>query len=118
MFTLPWPPSANRIWRNVPGKGTLKSSEYRTWLAGAMGAIAAEARKQPSTVKGRFHVAIVADRPDRRRRDLDNLAKPILDALTASAVIEDDHLAATITLAWSEAPPAKPGRIHVSVVPA
>lgn len=118
MFTLAWPPSANRIWRNVPGKGTLKSSEYRVWLVGAMGAIAAVARQQPCMVKGRFHVAIVADRPDRRRRDLDNLAKPILDALTASAVIEDDHLASTITLAWSEAEPAKPGCVHVSVVAA
>lgn len=114
-FTLPWPPSANRLWRNVPGKGTLKSAQYRVWIAGAMGAIAAVATQQPCMVKGPFRVSILADRPDRRRRDLDNLAKPILDALTASAIIEDDHLAASISLAWSDLPPAKPGCVRVSV---
>lgn len=118
MFTLPWPPSANRIWRNVPGKGTLKSREYRLWIASAMGSIAAVAVSRPCMVKGPFHVTILADRPDRRRRDLDNLAKPILDVLTASAIIEDDHLAATISLAWSDLPPAKPGLVRVSVVAA
>lgn len=114
-FVLPYPPSANRIWRNVAGK-TLKSREYRLWLASAMGSIAAAAIKRPSMVKGPFSVSIVADRPDRRRRDLDNLAKPILDALTASAIIEDDHLAKTIVLSWSEVAPKAPGSVRVSVV--
>jgi hypothetical protein len=33
-------------------------------------------------------------------------------------VIEDDHLAASIVLAWSDAAPKKPGAVRVTVVAA
>lgn len=113
MLTLPFPPSANRIWRNVYGR-TLKSESYRVWMRAAIGAIAIG---RPTVVSGPFHVSILADRPDKRRRDLDNLAKPILDALKCAAVIDDDHLAQSISLSWSDRAPAKPGAVRVQVEP-
>lgn len=117
--SLPYPPSANRIWRNVPGK-TLKSAEYRQWLLDALVAIPQEARGK---VKGRCSVEIVADRPDRRARDIDNLAKPILDALKTHevkgviipGVIEDDSFVAPLSLDWTSDEPTKGARVHVTI---
>ena len=41
------------------------------------------------------------ERPDKRRRDLDGLAKAPLDLLVTLGIIENDYLAQRITLAWS-----------------
>jgi crossover junction endodeoxyribonuclease RusA len=107
---LPYPPSANRLWRNVPGKGTLKSGHYRLWLAEALASLRAQ---RAPTLKGSYQLTISATPPDRRKRDLDNIAKPISDALKDAGVIEGDHLARRIVLEWSNAEPAKPGAVTV-----
>ena len=111
MLTLPYPPSANAIWRNVNGR-TLKSAAYRSWLAEA-GWLVREQR--PPAVPGSYHLRILADRPDRRARDIDNLIKPVSDLLREARVITDDSLALSVSAAWSDAQPKKPGAIHVHV---
>jgi Holliday junction resolvase RusA-like endonuclease len=45
-------------------------------------------------------VRILLIKPDRRRRDVDNYGKSILDALVLSGVIEDDSLIEKLMLAW------------------
>jgi len=45
-------------------------------------------RKPPSC--GRIALAMDAFPPDHRRRDLDNIQKPVLDALEHAGVYEDD----------------------------
>lgn len=114
MIAVPYPPSVNRIWRNVRGK-TLKSAEYRAWLAEAL--VALRAQHAPA-VKGSYSLAIVADRPDRRQRDLGNLEKAISDLLVHAGVIEDDHLAKSIIMAWSDKAPTKGANVQISVVAA
>lgn len=114
-LTLPYPPSANRLWRSVPGlKSPIKSREYVAWLRAVAAAIPMTARAE---IKGRFHAEILADRPDRRARDLDNLIKPILDALKptpqAKGVIEDDHLSQSITIRWTGDEPVKAACVRV-----
>lgn len=111
-LTMPFPPSANAIWRNVNGR-TLKSKPYRVWLATSLALL--RAQRAPS-IKGSYSLAIVADRPDRRKRDLGNLEKAVSDCLVQAGVIEDDHLAQSILLGWSAAEPKAPGGITVSVV--
>lgn len=111
---MPFPPSANAIWRNVNGR-TLKSAAYRAWLAEALALLRAQ---RAPRLQGSYSLALVADRPDRRRRDLGNLLKATEDCLVQAGVIEDDHLAASIVLAWSDAAPKKPGAVRVTVVAA
>lgn len=111
---LPYPPSANRLWRNVSGR-TLKSGAYRRYLSACKVAVMAQ---RTTPVAGRFHVTIVADRPDDRRRDLDNLVKPSLDALMACGVIDDDSQAEQIIMRWSSREPANDPQLTITVWPA
>jgi crossover junction endodeoxyribonuclease RusA len=88
---LPYPPSINHYWRRV-GPRTLISREGRTFRKNVCALLATGngngPRKPPAG--GRIALAMDAFPPDRRRRDLDNLQKPVLDALEHARVYEDD----------------------------
>ena len=86
-LTLPRPPSVNALFRNIRGKGRVKTERYRTWLRAAMNEILAQ---KPQGIEGPYVVEI---RVDKGRADLDNLAKGPLDLLVKCGVTEDDkHL--------------------------
>ena len=90
--TLPWPPSTHRIWRNVAVHGkprTLLSEEGRRFrtTAAQMCMLGGVNNRQ---LAGRLAVSMVACPPDRRARDLDNVLKATLDALTHAGVWLDD----------------------------
>lgn len=86
-LVLPWPPSVNRYWRSANGRVLIAASgrKYRAdvelvvRLSGRVGV-------GPAPV----NVAIDAYYPDLRRRDIDNLLKAPLDALTAAGMWDDD----------------------------
>ena len=87
-ITLPWPPTVNHYWRNVSGR-TLISSQGRLYREQVRWAVSvAKAALWPESA--RLCVAIEAQPPDKRRRDLDNLPKGVLDALTDAGVWADD----------------------------
>jgi crossover junction endodeoxyribonuclease RusA len=86
ILRLPLPPSANRLWVRAQ-KGMRRSDEYVAWLNEA-GWTAKTQR--PSKIDGPFKVSIHAARPDKRRRDIDNLIKPSLDLMEHLRIIEDD----------------------------
>lgn len=88
-FLLPWPPSANGMWRALNGRNIV-SERYRMWREAAGKALSAQG---PNPLFGPVRVAIRLSPPDARRYDLDNRVKPILDLLVASGVIRgSDHL--------------------------
>jgi len=108
---LPLPPSANRLWRAYQGRN-IKSQAYRTWLAEAAKTLLIQ---RPGSILGKFTAVITVERPDRRRRDIDNLAKPVLDALKFAQVIEDDSLAQRIVLEWAADEPVKDAQVIVQI---
>lgn len=96
-LTLPYPPTVNHLYTNVPGRGRVKSAHYKRWCEEA----GWEARRQRAgKVAGPYALYITACRPDARKRDLGNLEKPISDALKTAGVIEDDHLCEKLTMCW------------------
>lgn len=98
VVTLPYPPTANNMHTVARGR-KVKSTEYKAWRQNAEWSLVAQ--RVPKTC-GPFHVRFYVTRPDRRARDLDNLTKPMLDAIKAAGLIDDDHLAESILLAWRD----------------
>lgn len=96
---LPYPPSANKLWRFVPGKPPLKSAHYRAWLHEAATLVVIAVRA--NIIDGPYLLRIQAGRPDNRRRDLDNLIKPISDSLMQGGAIRDDSDCQRIEACWS-----------------
>jgi len=115
-LSLPYPPSANHLWTNA-GKKQILTDKYRQWKSLAWSAIVDQraGRLFKNTVPGHFSLMLLADRPDRRRRDISNTLKATEDALVTAGVIEDDHLAERITLAWSKRAPGKGAKVHITI---
>lgn len=95
-LTLPYPPSTNRLWVRAK-KGMRRSDEYMTWLNEA-GWLAKAQR--PGSISGPYSMRIHATRPDRRRRDLDNIFKSVGDFLQHIGIIEDDSLCQSLSACW------------------
>ena len=107
MITLnfTYPPSANRMWRNVKGK-TLKSADYRAWLAANAHARIEQLTpaERSVTFPGHYAMMVQARAPDKRRRDLDNLLKPVGDLLQHVGLVADDCNMRGVVAAWADGP--------------
>lgn len=86
-LSLPFPPSVNNLFLNIPGRGRVRSPGYRKWANEAGWII--QLAKQPKLV-GPVCVHLALKAPDKRRRDADNGWKAILDILAKHQVIEGD----------------------------
>jgi crossover junction endodeoxyribonuclease RusA len=51
-------------------------------------------------ITGPIKLEVIATRPDRRRRDVDNLLKSLLDALDHAEVYEDDSQIQDLRITW------------------
>ena len=83
---LPYPPSINHYWRRV-GYRTLISREGRRFRQEVVATLAA---MNVRPVTGDVAVHIIVHPPDRRRRDIDNVIKALLDALEHGGAYADD----------------------------
>jgi len=86
---LGYPPSTNTYYRSLR-KGAMagrviiseKGRDYRIRVQQTVGAV--------TPIDGKLSVEIILCPPDRRRRDVDNCLKALLDALTHAGVWNDD----------------------------
>jgi len=90
-LTLPYPPSVNAYWRRV-GNRTVLSRAAREFRKRVWDLWFAE--KYLFGRKGfgdrEVRVEIEVHPPDQRKRDIDNIAKPVLDALEHAKIIDND----------------------------
>jgi len=104
---LPYPPSVNHYWRRV-GARTLISRGGRAFRASVC-SILAGCGIEP--MDGPLSVEIDVYPPDRRRRDIDNLQKALLDALAHGGAYHDDSQIARLTVQRRHVVPN--GKVHV-----
>lgn len=109
MIRLPWPPSVNHYWGHR-GSRRFLSPRARGWKKEATVLVRA-ARKV--TLSGPVAVALFLYPPDRRRRDLDNVVKAVLDALVSGGLLKDDSQVVELRVVKSL--PRKPGEVLVEV---
>ena len=116
---LPWPPSVNGYW--VPSvafrKGTRKAYGYLRLSAEAEAYRGRVMRmlqeRQAEPIRGRCIVRVRLSPPDKRRRDIDNYHKPLLDALTHAGVWGDDSQAVELHTEWKKM--CRGGRVSITV---
>jgi crossover junction endodeoxyribonuclease RusA len=87
---LPWPPSVNKIWKTTTKGGWYLTKEAVNYKH-VVGYIVACARLQgafPKEIQLDFN--LLAYPPDNRKRDLDNLAKIVCDALQDAKLYTND----------------------------
>ena len=98
-LTLPWPPSTNRYWRTFQGRMII-SAEGRSYRKAVADQVLIQ--RGAKHLEGPLVVVIEAWRPDNRRRDLDNLLKATLDAMTHAGVYEDDSQIVDLRIYWAQ----------------
>ena len=86
-LTLPFPPSVNGYWRNINGR-TLISAKGRAYKKAV--ARLAQWNYAAKQLESRLEVLVILHPPDRRKRDIDNSMKALLDSMQAAGVYLDD----------------------------
>lgn len=96
---MPWPPSVNKYWRTFQGRMII-SAEGRSYRKAVADQVLIQ--RGAKHYEGNLHVVIEAWRPDKRKRDLDNLLKAVLDGLTHAGVWVDDSNIVDLRIYWAE----------------
>lgn len=115
-LTLPFPPSVNRYWRHVVVNGSarsLLSADGRKYKADV--GVEAARQRAPRGIASPVAAHITLHAPDNRRRDVDNYAKGILDALVEAKVLDDDSQVRELFLVWGSV--QRGGKAIVSIRP-
>lgn len=98
------PPSANGMRKSFLKGGkiiSVKSDDYAAWKKRAVDEIAAQGTGR---IDGPYTLSIAAQRHwrSKRARDIDNIIKPISDALVAAGIVKDDSLAESVSAKWAD----------------
>lgn len=95
-IVIPRPPSVNRLWRMGNGR-MYRSAEYVGWLNKCM--VLAKEKRFPA-ILGKYKLMIRVARPDKRRRDIDNIVKAASDFLQHAGIVQDDCLCEALYCKW------------------
>lgn len=99
------PPSTNGLRTHfVDAAGKMRSAKtkrYASWREDAVWEIKAA---RPGRIAGpyRLSIAVQRDWRSKRARDIDNIIKPVSDALVEAGVIKDDSLAEEVSAKWAD----------------
>lgn len=95
---LPFPITTNKLFAGKARR--YKSPEYEAWLYRAKAML--NKQSLPRNIE-HCEIVINAVKPDKRRRDLDNLAKCVQDLLVSCGILKDDYFVECLTIKWAKA---------------
>lgn len=93
---IPWPPTVNHYWVQKGVRRFL--SERALTFRREVWASFSESKHKGFGPKQSLHVSVLLYPPDKRKRDIDNVVKPTLDALQHACVFEDDNQVSALTI--------------------
>lgn len=108
-LTLPFPPSVNTIWRAFKNRVIL-SKKGRDYYKRAAVILLEQGIKTPTPEPVSVRIRVYP--PDRRRRDLDNTLKAVLDAMSKRVYCDDWQI---VKIEATKHEPITGGRIEVDV---
>ena len=87
MLILPFPPSLNVYWRNFRGRTVLSKAgrEYKTAIAEYV-----STHNVPKYGESKLRITMILQPKDKRKIDIDNRIKCVLDSLQEAGVFDDD----------------------------
>jgi crossover junction endodeoxyribonuclease RusA len=114
ILNLPYPPTINHYWRHV-GRKVLISAGGRAFRQNVLAEVVHSHGNARFAAADRLAVAITVAPPDRRKRDLDNLLKPLLDALEKAGIYANDAQIDDLFISRLPVDPAGVGKIQVTI---
>lgn len=115
LFPL-WPPSTNSIWRYGKRVHLAPAAVcFRDAVRIVMGEARAKGFMPRESLRGKLGVKLVFHQPNKQRRDLDNLLKATLDALTKAGLWQDDSQIERLDVSHGEPDPQKLGSFWLRV---
>lgn len=109
-LTLPYPPSMNTYWRNFRGR-TILSPKGREFKAAVADYVVEY--KVPKLGDSKLRISMVLFPRDKRKIDIDNRIKCVLDALQDAGVFDDDFQVDELSIVRGKA--IKGGAIRVLI---
>ena len=108
-IALPYPPTVNHYWGVSGNRRYIMPRGIAFREAVALEVYAAHG----VPIEGPVRLDIVAHPPDKRRRDIDNILKALLDALEHGGAFENDAQVADLRIRRAE--PVSGGRVDVEI---
>jgi len=110
-----WPPSVNHEWIQARGRMILSPAgrAYRTYVKGKLMIARKKGLVPLAPLGGNLRATLELAPPDRRRRDADNYAKALFDALTHAGFWNDDRQVKELWTSMLE--PASGGMARLTV---
>lgn len=122
-LTIPAPPSVNKLFKNLPGRGRAKTKDYRDWVMEA----AVELRGQGAKRVSGPVVIMISVQRDHAAADIDNRVKALMDFLVqpglhksarSNGLIDDDSKVIGFCAVWAPRGNNRRARAQVLIMPA
>lgn len=106
MFTFEWPITVNHYWISRGARKFLseRAKDYRL-------SVKLQKPKTFRCIEDKIKITIHAFPPDKRKRDIDNLTKSLLDSMQHAGFYRDDFQIDELHIIRKEV--CKPGRVEV-----
>lgn len=116
-ITLPWPPSVNHTWI-VRGRRVVVQEAVTIYRMKVLSIVKTARMKRlihSKTISSPVAVMLECCKPDKRKRDIDNIEKQIFDSLTKAKVWKDDSQVHVVLKYFGKN--VRGGKVHVIIQP-